>query len=160
VSWGLEKAQQAVTFARWLANQREQCVLGADANTPAVDHPEFASTLTHWRTGVKGLKGAPGDDLLFGPTKVHGLQDALRVALENDPERLQEIRDLTPMGPLAVSYETHRRMGKPSTPWRFDGIWVTNGLRVLSVHYLYEEGIAAGSDHAVVVADLQLPVAA
>jgi exonuclease III len=154
VSWGPEKAAQAVTFARWLAHQKGQCVLGADANTPAVDHPDFAFTLTHWQTGIKALKGEPGDDLLWGPTKVHSLEDALRVVLAKDPERLQAIRDLNPLGPLAVSYRTRRRMGKPSTPWRFDGIWVTSGLRVESVRYLYEQGIEAGSDHAVVVADL------
>jgi exonuclease III len=159
VSWGPEKAQQAVTFARWLADQNEQCVLGADANTPEVDHPDFAFTRTHWRTGVRGLKGKPGDDLLWGPTKVHGLQDAFRVALANDPARLQAIRDLNPAGPLAVSYRTRRRMGKPSTPWRFDGIWVTSGLGVVSVNYLYEQGIQAGSDHAIVVADLELSAA-
>lgn len=158
-SWGAEKAQQAVTFARWPADQKEQCVPGADANTPAVDHPDFALTRIHWQSGVKGLHGAPGDDLLWGPTKVHELHDAYRVALANDPARFQAIRDLTPTGPLAVSYRTHRRIGKPSTPWCFDGIWVTSGLRVLSVRYLYEEGIAAGSDHAVVVADLQLSAA-
>jgi hypothetical protein len=157
VSWGLEKAQQAVTFAHWLADQQDLVVLGADANTPMVDHPDFGRTLTHWQTGVARLKGAPGDDLLWGHTKVHGLDDALRVALANDPERMRSIRDLSPNGPLDVSYRTRRRDGQSSTPWRFDGIWISKGLTVVSVDYLYDRGLAAGSDHAVVLVELLVP---
>ncbi len=157
VSWGLEKAQQAVIFARWLADQQDLVVLGADANTPLVDHPDFARTLTHWQTGVARLKGAPGDDLLWGNAKVHALDDAFRVALANDPARMLAIRDANPDGPLDVSYRTRRRNGQSSTPWRFDGIWISKGLRVTSVDYLYERGLAAGSDHAVVLAELLVP---
>jgi hypothetical protein len=116
VSWGLEKAQQAVAFAHWLAGQHDMVVLGADANTPMVDHPDFRRTRTHWQTGVASLKGAPGDDVLWGHTKVHGLEDALRVALASDPARLQAIRDARPDGPLDTSYRTRRRNGQPSTP--------------------------------------------
>jgi hypothetical protein len=157
VSWGLEKARQAVTFAYWLADQQDLVVLGADANTPMVDHPDFGKTLTHWQTGVARLKGAPGDDLLWGHTKVHGLDDALRVVLGQDPTRLRAIREASPNGPLDVSYRTRRRNGQPSTPWRFDGIWISKGLRVVSVDYQYDRGLAAGSDHAVVLVELLVP---
>jgi hypothetical protein len=157
VSWGSEKAKQAVTFAHWLADQQNLVVLGADANTPMVDHPDFGRTLTHWQTGVARLKGAPGDDLLWGHTKVHGLEDALRVALANDSARMRAIVDVRPHGPLEVSYRTRRRNGQPSTPWRFDSIWISKGLRVVSLDYLYERGLAAGSDHAVVLAELLVP---
>jgi len=157
VSWGREKAQQAVAFARWLADQQDLVVLGADANTPMVDHPDFQRTLTHWQSGVARLKGAPGDDLMWGHTKVHGLDDALRVALANDPARMKAIRDARPDGPLEVSYRTLRRNGRPSTPWRFDGIWISKGIQVISVDYLYDRGLAAGSDHALVLADLLVP---
>jgi len=157
VSWGLEKAQQAVSFAHWLSDQHDLVILGADANTPLVDHPDFARTLTHWQTGFVRLKGAPGDDLMWGHGKVHGLDDAFRVALANDPARLRAIREMNPNGPLEVSYRTRRRNGQASTPWRFDGIWISEGIRVASVDYLYDRGLAAGSDHAVVLAELLVP---
>lgn len=156
VSWGIAKARQAVVFARWLADQQAKCILGADANTPLVDHPDFALTRTHWHTGIKGLAGEPGDDILWGSTKVHALEDAFRVWLKNDPVQMQAIRDAYPAGPLAVSHRTGRRVGKPGTPRRFDSIWVSNGIRVVSMRYLYSEGVSAGSDHAVVLAELQL----
>lgn len=157
VSWGREKAQQAVAFARWLADQQDLVVLGADANTPMVDHPDFHRTLTHWQSGVARLKGAPGDDLMWGHTKVHGLDDAFRVALANDPARMNAIRDARPDGPLDVLYRTRRRNGRPSTPWRFDGIWISKGIQVVSVDYFYDRGLAAGSDHALVSAELLVP---
>jgi hypothetical protein len=157
VSWGLEKAQQAVAFAHWLTELPDLVVLGADANTPMVDHPDFRRTLTHWQTGVARLKGAPGDDLLWGHTKVHGLDDALRVALANSPTRMQAIRDARPDGPLEVSFRTLRRNGRPSTPWRFDSIWISKGIRVVSVDYFYDRALAAGSDHALVLSELLVP---
>ena len=159
VSWGLEKAQQAVTFARWLAGQQGLVVLGADANTPLVDHPDFLRTRTHWHTGMTALKGAPGDDFLWGHTKVHSLNDALRVALADNPARFEAVRALRPAGPLDVSFMTRRRNGQPSTPWRFDSVWVSKEVVVVSVEYLYDRGLAAGSDHAVVLADLLVPQA-
>ncbi len=157
VSWGIEKPRQAVAFAQWLARQPDMVVLGADANTPLVDHPDFRRTRTHWHSGVAALRGAPGDDLLWGHTKLHGLDDALRVALANDPARMRTIRKKRPDGPLDVSYMTRRLNGQLSTPWRFDGIWISRGLQVVSIEYLYDRGVAAGSDHAVVVAELCVP---
>ena len=48
-------------------------LLGADANTPLIDAVDFAATRTHWHTGGRRLNGEPGDDLLFGPDKIHPL---------------------------------------------------------------------------------------
>jgi hypothetical protein len=150
------KARQAVTFARWLAAGQKPCILGADANTPLVDHPDFALTRTHWHTGIKALAGEPGDDLLWGPNKIHALEDAFRVMLAHDPAQLQAIRNERPTGPMAVSHMTGRRTGNPGTPRRFDSIWVTSGVNVLSLTYLYPEGVNAGSDHAAVLAELRV----
>jgi hypothetical protein len=44
--------------------------------------------------------------------------------------------------------------GSPGTGRRFDSIWVTGHLVVQHIAHLYDEAIAAGSDHAIVVADL------
>ena len=53
VSWGIVKPQQAVAFASWLSRQNGPLLLGADANTPLIDTPDFANTRTHWHTGRK-----------------------------------------------------------------------------------------------------------
>jgi endonuclease/exonuclease/phosphatase family metal-dependent hydrolase len=80
----------------------------------------------------------------------------LRVWLDEHPEDLEAIRQLRPAGPLVVSHRTGRRTGREGTPRRFDSIWVSSDYAVLDVQYLYDEALAAGSDHAIVVADLTL----
>jgi hypothetical protein len=67
-------------------------LFGADANTPLIDECDFANTRTHWYTGNKRLNGEPGDDLLCGADKVHGLDDALRHWLALHPEEMDRIR--------------------------------------------------------------------
>jgi endonuclease/exonuclease/phosphatase family metal-dependent hydrolase len=155
-SWGILKVEQARKFTDWLVRQRGSALLGADANTPAVDAIDFAETRTHWHTGRRILKGTPGDDVLWGPQKTHVLQDALRRWLQSHPENLESIRSVRPDGPLLISHRTGRRKGLEGTPRRFDSIWVSDDFAVINVSYLYAEALAAGSDHAVVVADVEL----
>ena len=155
VSWGLVKPRQAVALASWLATQHGPVLLGADANTPRIDAADFASTRTHWHTGDRRLHGEPGDDLMFGPAKIHPLDDVLRQWLAAHPSGTGASAH-SPLGPLAVTHRTGRRKNSPGTGRRFDAIWATRHWAVQSVHHLYDEGIAAGSDHAVVVADLTL----
>lgn len=47
VTWGIDKPQQAIALARRLALCRGPVLVGADANTPEVDAPDFAATRTH-----------------------------------------------------------------------------------------------------------------
>jgi hypothetical protein len=149
----IEKARQAVAFAHWLSAQPGPLLFGADANTPKIDAPEFADTRTHWHSGDRKLQGEPGDDLLFGPAKIHTLEDALRRWLADHPGRTATFAD-SPLGPLAITHRTGRRKDSPGTGRRFDSIWITCHWTVQHIEHLYDEGIAAGSDHAVVVADL------
>jgi hypothetical protein len=154
VSWGIDKPRQAVALARWLSAQQGPVLLGADANTPLIDAADFAATRTHWHTGLRRLNGEPGDDLLFGPGKIHPLDDGLRRWLADHPAEAAALSG-RPAGPLAVSHRTgKRRNGFPGTGRRFDSIWITRHWTVLHISHLYDEGIAAGSDHAVIVADL------
>ncbi len=153
VNWGIAKPRQAVAFARWLAAQRRPVLLGADANTPLLDAADFAATRTHWHTGDRRLHGEPGDDLLFGPAKIHSLEDALRRWLAGHPRATATLADRPPR-PLAITHRTGRRKDSPGTGRRFDSIWITCHWTVQHIDHLYDEGIAAGSDHAVVVADL------
>src|SRR5207249_4459190 len=123
VSWLERKPQQAVAFAAWLGTSVGPVILGADANTPLVDHPDFALTRTHWHTGDRHLRGAPGDDCLWAATKAHGLRDALRRWLDDHPDDLAAIVRDRPAGPLAISHYTGRRKAHRGTPRRFDSIW-------------------------------------
>lgn len=153
VNWGIVKARQAVAVARWLSAQPGPVLLGADANTPLIDAVNFADTRTHWHTGNLCLNGEPGDDLLFGPGKIHPLEDGLRRWLADNPAEAAA-RAARPSGPLAVTHRTGRRRDSPGTGRRFDSIWLTSHWTVRHIEHLYDEGIAAGSDHAVVIADL------
>ena len=153
VNWGIIKPRQAVAFARWLATQRGPVLLGADANTPLIDAADFAAARTAWHTGDRHLHGEPGDDLLFGPGKIHPLQDALRRWLADHPDQ-PAAPNAQPPWALAITHRTGRRKHSPGTGRRFDSIWITGHWTVQRIQHLYDEGIAAGSDHALVVADL------
>ncbi|WP_090934448.1 hypothetical protein [Nonomuraea jiangxiensis] len=156
VTYGLVKPRQAVAFAAWLATQSGPLLFGADANTPLVDALQFADTRTHWHTGDWHLHGEPGDDRLFGPGKVHPLDDALRRWLRGCPEDVSALQMARPQGPLAVTHRTGRRKTSPGTARRFDSVWISHHWTVRRIQHLYDEGIAAGSDHAPVVVDLDL----
>jgi hypothetical protein len=153
VSWGIIKPRQAVTFARWLAAQQGPILLGADANTPLIDAADFVNTRTHWHSGDRRLNGEPGDDLLFGPGKIHSLKDGLRGWLAAHPAEAAILAN-RPQGPVAITHRTGKRKNSPGTGRRFDSIWLTEHWTVQHISHLYDEGIAAGSYHAVVVADL------
>jgi hypothetical protein len=99
------------------------------------------------------LHGEPGDDLLFGQGKIHLLDDGLRRWLADNPAEAAALAGC-PSGPLAITHRTGRRPNSPGTGRSFDSIWLTSHWTVRQVEHLYDEGIAAGSDHAVVVADL------
>jgi hypothetical protein len=156
VSWREKKPQQAVGFARWLATIQGPVLFGADANTPVVDAIDFAMSRTHWHTGSRKLHGAPGDDVLVGPAKLHNLDDALRRWLSDHPKAAAEIFRARPTGPLRTSYTSGKRRMSPGYPQRFDSIWVSRHFRVIDVDYPYESCLAAGSDHAAVIVDLEL----
>jgi endonuclease/exonuclease/phosphatase family metal-dependent hydrolase len=84
------------------------------------------------------------------------LEDVLRRWLDGHPDKLDQLRVERPSGPLALSYRTGRRKLHPGTDRRFDSIWVSPQFEVNAVDYPYAQCIAAGSDHAAVVADLTL----
>lgn len=154
VNWGIEKPRQAVKIAQWLATVDRPVWFGIDANTPEIYHPDFQQTQTHYHTGIRELNGEPGDDLLVGPNKIHGLRDAWRIYLEAHPHLLETLRSKYPAGPLATSHRTGKRKNSSGNRRRYDSIWVSNNYQVGQVTYLYDESIAAGSDHALVIAEL------
>jgi endonuclease/exonuclease/phosphatase family metal-dependent hydrolase len=156
VSWFEKKPQQAVAFARWLARVEAPAIFGADANTPLADAIDFAAVRTHWHTGHPRLAGAPGDDLLVGPAKLHRLDDVLRRWLENHPAALAQLPATGPDGPLRLSHRTGKRRTSQGNDRRFDAIWASPEFHVDNVDYPYDDCLAAGSDHAAVIADLNI----
>src|SRR5260370_40682789 len=76
VSWGYWKVEQALAFLDWLNDIEIPAILGADANTPEIDHPDFAKSRTHWHTGSRKLAGLPGDAHLWALARTHPLIDA------------------------------------------------------------------------------------
>ena len=105
---------------------------------------------------LKDLNGEPGDDLLVGPDKIHELEDAFRVHLRQNPAVAARIVEQNPEGPLAVSHRTGKRKNSAGNPQRYDAIWVSPEFDVGNVDYLYEKSVEAGSDHALVAADVSL----
>jgi hypothetical protein len=55
---------------------------------------------------------------------------------------------------LALTYTTHR--GGEAGRRRFDSIWATPEFNLRAFSTRYEEALAAGTDHAMLVADLEL----
>jgi endonuclease/exonuclease/phosphatase family metal-dependent hydrolase len=151
VTYGLRKPEQALQLAQWLKSVSGPALVAGDFNTPKIDPPDVRKLRTHWHTGDSKLRGAPGDDLLVGPKPIHSLRDALRTYLGTNRRAFDEISSLRPSGPLRVSHRT----GKQRDPRRYDAIWASPHFTVDDVTYLYEEAISAGSDHALVVAELQ-----
>lgn len=155
VSCKIFKPRQAVAFASWLSTQNGPVLFGADANTPLIDAPDFNNTRTHWHTGSRKLQGEPGDDLLFGPNKKHDLEDAFRRWLALYPDEMDRLR-ASPTGPLATTYWTVKGKNLHGTERRYDSVWVSRHWAVGKVEHLYERGVAAGSDHAAVLVELDL----
>jgi endonuclease/exonuclease/phosphatase (EEP) superfamily protein YafD len=155
VTWKIVKPRQAVAFVSWLSGHAGPLLFGADANTPRIDAPDFNNTRTHWHTGDPRLLGEFGDDLLFGPGKLHDLDDALRRWL--GPDGMDRLRASKPFGPLAVTHRTGKRKNSPGTDRRYDSVWVSRHWAVRKVEHLYDKSTAVGSDHAAVLVDLDPP---
>jgi len=131
------------TLAAWLSTVSAPVVLGMDANGPSIDHPDIEQS--RWWTKEEALLLGAG-----AQTK-----DVLRLWYADHPAELKRRAQYYPNGPLADSYHRGRR-GK-YLRCRYDSIRVSPGIGVTDVRYLYEEAVRAGSDHALVVADIDLP---
>jgi hypothetical protein len=140
------KAGKGVAYRSLLETLRARerpMLLGLDANTPKVDHPEEARSEFWWPAH---------EPLVLGPRsdRQHDLEDAYRLWLTRFPGEHASITANRPDGPLAI---THLR-GKQSIPCRYDQIWVSPDWHVEGVRHLPEESFEAGSDHALVAVDL------
>ncbi len=154
VSWGIVKVHHAHALLEWINTTPGPVIVGADANTPEIDHPDPDQVRTHWHTGKRRLAGEIGDDVTFGGRPRHRLRDAYRSVVSEHPDLRQRIEQEHPNGPLAISHRTGKRTDHPGTPRRFDTLWVSPDLHVLAAGYDYDGAIAAGTDHALATADI------
>jgi endonuclease/exonuclease/phosphatase family metal-dependent hydrolase len=138
------KPQSLVILAEWLTTRNRPVILGIDANAPKVDHPDITKNVWYWDDESK----------LLGEQRIHDLRDAFRDYLMSKPDLFETIKQSRPKGPLDVSHITGK--GRRGTRRRYDFIFVTPDIRVKSVEYLFDEACAAGSDHALVKAELEV----
>jgi endonuclease/exonuclease/phosphatase family metal-dependent hydrolase len=144
-SWGdVGKGRQADRLACWLRGRDAPTIVGLDANAPKRDLPRL-NECEWWN---------PQEALLLGDERLHDLRDAYRDLLRNDPARREDILRERPDGPLAVSYLSGD--GRTATECRYDHVLVSPAFEVHDVRYLFDEAVDAGSDHALVVAELAL----
>lgn len=128
-----------------LAARERPVLLGLDANTPKVDHPEESRSVFWWPAHEPLVLGPPA-------AREHDLSDAFRLWLALNPAEWEAIAARSPDGPLAV---THLR-GAKNNPCRYDQVWVSPEWAVYSVRHLTEASFEAGSDHALVRANLRI----
>jgi len=132
----------------WLGGSSGPIVLGFDGN--------------HWnRTLDLELKHVPDsadpwllENRFFAANSLHRMRDAVLDHLSAHPQEYEQIKELRPQGPLAVSYI--RGSKKYPVEDRFDYVFVSGEMEVRSCSYDYKGATAAGSDHALVTADLHL----
>ena len=133
------------TLLETLAGRERPMLLGLDANTPRVDHPDEVRSEFWWPAH---------EPLVLGPAgaRKHDLSDAYRLWLAANPGALAAIEAERPDGPLAV---THLR-GAKNAPCRYDQVWVSPEWTVESADHRTEASFEAGSDHALVSVEVAL----
>jgi endonuclease/exonuclease/phosphatase family metal-dependent hydrolase len=133
----------------WLNAVPGAVVLGFDGN--------------HWNPSLELEPRVVADDArdrwllenqFFGGNGLHRLRDAYLDHLRRHTAEYEAICRLRLTGPLAVSYVRgphHKRVAD-----RFDYVFASAELEVRTCTYEYDRAIAAGSDHGLVLADLEL----
>lgn len=128
------------TLATLLSAIPAPVVLGMDANGPRVDYPDIDGS--KWWTEEEALVLGAGART----------EDVLRLWYAGHPAELKQRLRYYPHGPLADSY--HRGRNGKYLRSRYDSIRVSPGIHVLGVRYLYDDAVRAGSDHALIVAEI------
>lgn len=126
--------------ADWINDHDGSMVVGLDANSPKVDHPDP----DRWEPFMSG------EATLIGPRPGHQLSDALHRWFDDHPDELDHVRTQRPEGPLAISYYTTGARH----PRRYDHVLVSDDVDVAAIEYRPPH--ADGSDHGAVVAELDI----
>jgi len=121
-----------------LAHQSEPFVFGIDANEPKAD--SLTKIEFHWSEGRPGQAKFAA---LLGLHPRHRGRDLLRQSLAGQT---------APTGEILLC--THTIRGGAER--HFDHLWATPELRLVSFTCRYNEAVEAGTDHALLVADLEI----
>lgn len=141
VKWGAAKSVQGDRNADWWVQRELPLVAGMDRNGPKFE-------------GIDTVEWWPRDSMrLLGDDALHDLRAVYLDHLDQHPKRRQRIRDAQRADPLATSYDRGRARPVSS---RYDAIYASPDFSVLAAGYDWQRAIEAGSDHALVWADLRL----
>jgi len=133
VDYKKTKSVQYYSFAEAVSLFKPDFVM-IDANEPKIDHPEINET-EYFNNRDKGN----GARTFFQELHNNGLVDSFRSLSDS-----QSV-------PLIVSHKVNQKFDR-----RYDFIFVNHQkFEILNVEYLYEDSIKAGSDHAMVICDIQ-----
>jgi endonuclease/exonuclease/phosphatase family metal-dependent hydrolase len=134
---------------RWVREQATPLIVGMDGNV--------------WNDATEPMQLPPDDErfaerTFHDPAATHGLRDAFLEHLRGNRPDLLRRRQLLGHNPndgaLAVTYQ--RSSNNHPKVNRMDRIYVSPELVVRNVETLYDEALTVGSDHAMVVAELEL----
>lgn len=128
-SWGTLKVEQCLAIVRLLKRRRAPMVVGIDANTPKNDHVDPEKVDYWW----------PEEAELLGPRAGHNLWDVYRTLHPDGPSKQ-----------MPVSFEMN------GVPRRYDYILASPEFTVASVEYRFDDEVKQLSDHALVLATLEL----
>lgn len=127
------KSIQYNSFSEFLDDYRPDAI-GIDANEPRVDHADFRQ--------MEFFDNGPGAKQFFEEVADIGLKDAY----------LEQHRNLMiDRNPLATSHVVKGR-----GPVRYDHLFVRNTIPIKMMEYYYEDAVAAGSDHAMLICEIDV----
>lgn len=128
------KSVQYDTFAEFV-NEYNPDIVGIDANEPQQDHYEIAQ--------MKFFDNGPGAKRFFDELNTLGLKDAY--------VHYNNITTFVEGEPLTKTHHIRRKGAV-----RYDFVFINEDFPISSMQYCYEPAIAAGSDHALAVCDIDL----
>ena len=147
------KSAQLAALAEYLCFKREEpIILCCDLNEPKIDHIDQNKIEFFDQRGDQGKAAG----YILRPEGKHLLQDSYRLWLSKNEQLLAQVTkeqqrtDELFSTPLAVSHMVAGKIKK-----RYDYILVTPHWQVKNVTYCYEEAVKHGSDHAIVMAELE-----
>jgi hypothetical protein len=139
-SYSKAKSAQFASIASYIhENKKDIDFLCFDANEPEIDHYDISKTQFYSQQGDKGLSA----NLVMGEKKVHELNDAYREFLKSKKDK-----GITEEIPLTTSYIIGGKTNK-----RYDYIFSSKKWNVTNLEYKLEEGLSAGSDHAIALGE-------
>ncbi len=147
------KSAQFASLADYLHEKKDSpTILCCDLNEPKVDHYNIEDIECFDQQGDKGKYA----NYVLKPDGVHNLKDAYRLWLDQNQEEYVRIKEKQnnsedmEYAPLTVSHVLRGGRGK-----RYDYIMISPHFKVVTMDYRYEDALKHGSDHAVLVADVE-----